>query len=62
MSRYRSITMDIVRTRAEARAALNRAAGRVGLAATMGALHDGHVAVIRADAGRKRRSGRQPVR
>ncbi len=48
MSRYRSMTMDIVKTRVEARAALNRTAGRVGLAATMGALHDGHVAVVRA--------------
>ena len=48
MSRYRFITVDIVKTRTEVRAALNRTAGRVGLAATMGALHDGHVAVTRA--------------
>ena len=40
--------MDIVRSRAEVRAALSRTAGRIGLAATMGALHDGHIAVIRA--------------
>ena len=40
--------MELASTRAEVRAALSRTVGRVGLAATMGALHDGHVAVIRA--------------
>ena len=40
--------MDLVKSRVDVRAALGRPAGRIGLAATMGALHDGHVAVIRA--------------
>ena len=40
--------MDIVKSRADVRAALRRTDGRIGLAATMGALHEGHVAVVRA--------------
>ena len=42
------MTVDIVKSRADVRTALGRPVGRVGLAATMGALHNGHVAVIRA--------------
>ncbi len=40
--------MEVIKTRADVIAAIRRLNGRIGLAATMGALHDGHVAVIRA--------------
>ncbi len=40
--------MEIIETRSDMIAAMQRGKGRIGFAATMGALHDGHVAVIRA--------------
>lgn len=45
---YRSTPMEIAQTKAQIIEAVRGLPGRIGLAATMGALHAGHVAVIRA--------------
>ena len=61
VGRGRPVTR-VVRTRAELRAALAAAPRPIGLVPTMGWLHDGHRALMRARTGRGRDDGRDDLR